>query len=72
MDKLQELIENGLATYGKVIWGSGTRNAVIIEGKKYQYNKNKEISKTLQNNLDIVYNNKHKFKSKKCNYPRLG
>ncbi len=33
MDKLQDLLDNGIITYGRVPWGSGTRNAVTIDGK---------------------------------------
>ena len=64
MEKLQDLVENGIITYGRVPWGSGTRNAITIDGKKYQYNKNKEMSKILKNRIDLIYNiNKHTFKS---------
>ena len=66
MDKLQDLLDNGIIICGKVPWGSGTRNAIItVQGKKYQYNKNKEMSRILKNKVGLIYNiNKHKLKSK--------
>ncbi len=46
-DKLDELLENGLAKHVNVKWGKGHRNVIIIGGKKYQYKGGLKFNKKL-------------------------
>jgi hypothetical protein len=49
-DQLNYLLDKGHATDAYVQWGRGTRNVIIIGGKKYQYKKGKIFS-LLQNKI---------------------
>jgi hypothetical protein len=40
---LQQLYDDGRAIDKEIKWGSGKRNVVIIDGKKYQYTKGGNI-----------------------------
>jgi hypothetical protein len=48
---LKELIHAGQAEYKEIKWGSGKRNVVIIDGKKYQYTEGGKMNKMLIKNL---------------------
>ena len=54
--KLDYLISQKVATLNEnVKWGSGLRNVVVIEGKKYQYKGSDDINITLQNKITSLY-----------------
>ncbi len=54
-EQIKALLDKNIINYGKVKWGSGYRNALLINGKKYQYTMNKNISKILQNKINQLY-----------------
>ena len=53
--KLDYLISQKVAEYKEVDWGSGVRNVVIIEGKKYQHKKGSIINNRLEKKILIHY-----------------
>ena len=53
--QLDYLISQNLAEYKEIKWGSGFRNVVIIEGKKYQYKGGSNINNGLQKNINPLY-----------------
>lgn len=53
-DKLRALINQGVATKTRITWGRGTRQVIILGGKKYQYNDN-TISRILKIKILSMY-----------------
>ncbi len=54
-EQIKTLLDKNIIKYDKVKWGSGYRTVLLINGKKYQYTMNKNISKILQNKINQLY-----------------
>jgi hypothetical protein len=52
---LQYMLDNKHATHANVKWGSGYRNIVIFQGKKYQYNGKGGVNKILLKSILPLY-----------------
>ncbi len=54
-ERIKTLLDQNIIKYDKVKWGNSYRNVLIIDGKKYQYTMNKNISKILENKINPLY-----------------
>ena len=52
---LDYLLDNGTVKQEIVKWGNGSRNVIIIDGKKYQYKGGHDINKNLKNKIVTLY-----------------
>ena len=52
---LNYVLEDGHAEHVNVKWGTGHRNVIIIEGKKYQYKGGDAFNKNLENKISALY-----------------
>ena len=56
-ERIKTLLDQNIIKYDKVKWGNSYRNVLIIDGKKYQYTMNKNISKILENKINPLFIN---------------
>ena len=63
--KLDYLISQKVVEHQNIKWGSGVRNVVIIEGKKYQYKKGSIINNRLEKIINPLYISMSKSLNKK-------
>ena len=54
---LQFLLDAGEASKANIKWGSGTRNVIIFQGKKYQYKGTGNVNKILMKSILPLYIN---------------
>ena len=54
-DIVQYMLDNKQATKNNIKWGTGYRNVVIFQGKKYQYKEVGDVNKILMKSISPLY-----------------
>ena len=52
---VQYMLDNKHATKTNIKWGTGYRNVVIFQGKKYQYKEVGDVNKILMKSISPLY-----------------